>query len=61
MGVPQLQDIKALGQYIDGVYSSLLYLLLQVSGVKDHQADHAASHVGMMDCAFEGALDTVPD
>jgi NADH dehydrogenase [ubiquinone] 1 alpha subcomplex assembly factor 6 len=42
----QPQDMKALENYSEGVYSSILYLLLQVLGIKDVKADHVASHIG---------------
>lgn len=38
-----LQELEA---YSENTQSSLLYLLLEVLGVKDVHADHAASHIG---------------
>lgn len=32
--------------YGEQTYSSLLYLLLQLTGIKDMNVDHAASHLG---------------
>ncbi|KAK1794969.1 hypothetical protein P4O66_010160 [Electrophorus voltai] len=38
-----LQDLET---YAENTHSSLLYLLLETLGVKDINADHAASHIG---------------
>lgn len=38
--------IKDLETYAEQTYSSLLYLLVQLTGVKDMNVDHAASHLG---------------
>ncbi|KXZ44272.1 hypothetical protein GPECTOR_70g503 [Gonium pectorale] len=39
-------DLSALEQYAEGTASQLLYLQLAAAGVKDREADHAASHLG---------------
>lgn len=38
--------LKDLETYADHTYSSLLYLLIELTGVKDINVDHAASHLG---------------
>ncbi|XP_075156050.1 NADH dehydrogenase (ubiquinone) complex I, assembly factor 6 homolog sicily [Haematobia irritans] len=38
--------IKDMETYGEQTYSSLLYLLIQLTGVKDMNVDHAASHLG---------------
>ncbi|KXJ26920.1 NADH dehydrogenase (ubiquinone) complex I, assembly factor 6 [Exaiptasia diaphana] len=40
------QDIKSLEDYNENSVSSVLYLILESSGIKDVHADHAASHIG---------------
>ncbi|XP_052858043.1 NADH dehydrogenase (ubiquinone) complex I, assembly factor 6 homolog [Drosophila gunungcola] len=40
------ETIRELEEYAEQAFSSLLLLLLEVSGVRDLQADHAASHLG---------------
>ncbi|XP_036034029.1 NADH dehydrogenase (ubiquinone) complex I, assembly factor 6 isoform X2 [Onychomys torridus] len=40
------RSIQELEDYAEGTQSSLLYLTLEVLGVKDLHADHAASHIG---------------
>ena len=39
-------DIRALENYAEGTYSTLLYLTLQAMGFNSVTADHLASHVG---------------
>ncbi|KAI9000184.1 Squalene/phytoene synthase [Gaertneriomyces semiglobifer] len=43
---PQYPSLKALEQYAENTASSILYLELEALGLHDHNADHAASHVG---------------
>lgn len=38
--------MEALEHYAEGTYSTLLYILLHICGVKNIHADHAASHIG---------------
>ncbi|TMW47432.1 hypothetical protein DOY81_007489, partial [Sarcophaga bullata] len=38
--------LKDLETYAEQTYSSLLYLLIELTGVKDLNVDHAASHLG---------------
>ncbi|KAH8276079.1 hypothetical protein KR018_002376 [Drosophila ironensis] len=45
LGKP-FESIKELEEYADQAFSSLLHLLVEVSGVRDVQVDHAASHLG---------------
>ncbi|XP_057638139.1 NADH dehydrogenase (ubiquinone) complex I, assembly factor 6-like [Chionomys nivalis] len=40
------RSIQELENYAENMQSSLLYLTLEVLGVKDLHADHAASHIG---------------
>ncbi|XP_036193660.1 NADH dehydrogenase (ubiquinone) complex I, assembly factor 6 isoform X7 [Myotis myotis] len=40
------RNIQELENYAENTQSSLLYLTLEVLGVKDLHADHAASHIG---------------
>ncbi|KAL1775606.1 NADH dehydrogenase (ubiquinone) complex I, assembly factor 6 isoform X1 [Sigmodon hispidus] len=40
------QSVQELENYSEHTQSSLLYLILEVLGVKDLHADHAASHIG---------------
>ncbi|XP_054983336.1 NADH dehydrogenase (ubiquinone) complex I, assembly factor 6 isoform X6 [Sorex araneus] len=40
------RNIQELESYSENTQSSLLYLTLEVLGVKDVHADHAASHIG---------------
>ncbi|XP_032761900.1 NADH dehydrogenase (ubiquinone) complex I, assembly factor 6 [Rattus rattus] len=40
------RSIRELENYAENTQSSLLYLTLEVLGVKDVHADHAASHIG---------------
>nr|XP_048276098.1 NADH dehydrogenase (ubiquinone) complex I, assembly factor 6 isoform X4 [Myodes glareolus] len=40
------RSIQELENYAENTQSSLLYLTLEVLGVKDLHADHAASHIG---------------
>ncbi|KAH8316872.1 hypothetical protein KR067_007206 [Drosophila pandora] len=40
------ESLKELEEYADQAFSSLLHLLVEVSGVRDVQVDHAASHLG---------------
>uniref|UniRef100_A0A7N4V508 NADH:ubiquinone oxidoreductase complex assembly factor 6 n=1 Tax=Sarcophilus harrisii TaxID=9305 RepID=A0A7N4V508_SARHA len=40
------RNIKELETYAENTQSSLLYLTLEVLGVRDLHADHAASHIG---------------
>ncbi|GAB1288304.1 NADH dehydrogenase (ubiquinone) complex I, assembly factor 6 [Apodemus speciosus] len=40
------RSIQELEEYAENTQSSLLYLTLEVLGVKDLHADHAASHIG---------------
>ncbi|XP_007532249.2 NADH dehydrogenase (ubiquinone) complex I, assembly factor 6 isoform X3 [Erinaceus europaeus] len=40
------RNIQELENYAENTQSSLLYLTLEVLGVKDIHADHAASHIG---------------
>ncbi|KAG5213839.1 hypothetical protein JEQ12_009625 [Ovis aries] len=39
-------NIQELGNYAKNTQSSLLYLTLEILGIKDLHADHAANHVG---------------
>ncbi|TPX64560.1 hypothetical protein SpCBS45565_g05818 [Spizellomyces sp. 'palustris'] len=43
---PQYATMKDLENYAENTASSMLYLLLETLGIRDHHADHAASHVG---------------
>ncbi|CAM9184670.1 unnamed protein product [Choristocarpus tenellus] len=43
---PQLSSIKAMETYAENTASSLLYLMLEIAGVKGKDLDHAAAHVG---------------
>ncbi|KAM9165430.1 NADH dehydrogenase (ubiquinone) complex I, assembly factor 6 isoform 2-T2 [Pangshura tecta] len=40
------RNIQELETYADNTYSTLLYLTLEMLGVRDIHADHAASHIG---------------
>ncbi|XP_023599376.1 NADH dehydrogenase (ubiquinone) complex I, assembly factor 6 [Myotis lucifugus] len=40
------RNIQELENYAENTQSSLLYLTLEILGVKDLHADHAASHIG---------------
>ncbi|PNJ44385.1 NADH dehydrogenase (ubiquinone) complex I, assembly factor 6 isoform X2 [Pongo pygmaeus] len=40
------RNIKELENYAENTQSSLLYLTLEILGIKDLHADHAASHIG---------------
>ncbi|XP_042126784.1 NADH dehydrogenase (ubiquinone) complex I, assembly factor 6 isoform X2 [Peromyscus maniculatus bairdii] len=40
------RSVRELEDYAEGTQSCLLYLTLEVLGVKDLHADHAASHIG---------------
>uniref|UniRef100_A0A6I8S208 NADH dehydrogenase (ubiquinone) complex I, assembly factor 6 n=1 Tax=Xenopus tropicalis TaxID=8364 RepID=A0A6I8S208_XENTR len=40
------RNIQELETYAENTQSSLLYLILETLGIKDVQADHAASHIG---------------
>uniref|UniRef100_A0A7N5KAX6 NADH dehydrogenase (ubiquinone) complex I, assembly factor 6 n=1 Tax=Ailuropoda melanoleuca TaxID=9646 RepID=A0A7N5KAX6_AILME len=40
------RNIQELENYAENTQSSLLYLTLEILGVKDLRADHAASHIG---------------
>ncbi|GCB67635.1 hypothetical protein scyTo_0012169, partial [Scyliorhinus torazame] len=40
------RNIKDLESYAENAQSSLIYLVLEVLGVKNIHADHAASHIG---------------
>ncbi|NP_001180807.1 NADH dehydrogenase (ubiquinone) complex I, assembly factor 6 isoform X3 [Macaca fascicularis] len=40
------RNIKELENYAENTQSSLLYLTLEILGIKDVHADHAASHIG---------------
>lgn len=40
------RTVEEIQQYAEQTYSSLFYLLLESIGVKDLNADHAASHLG---------------
>nr|XP_037856198.1 NADH dehydrogenase (ubiquinone) complex I, assembly factor 6 isoform X6 [Chlorocebus sabaeus] len=40
------RNIKELENYAENTQSSLLYLTLEILGIKDIHADHAASHIG---------------
>lgn len=42
----QFRTLEEIQQYAEQSYSSLFYLLLESMGVKDLNADHAASHLG---------------
>lgn len=42
----QPESLEALEKYCEETSSSLLYLTLEILGVKDTNADHAASHLG---------------
>ncbi|KAI8811637.1 isoprenoid synthase domain-containing protein [Cladochytrium replicatum] len=44
-GAP-FNSMKDLETYAENTASSLLYLQLQALGIEDHNADHAASHIG---------------
>ncbi|SPP88742.1 NADH dehydrogenase (ubiquinone) complex I, assembly factor 6 homolog [Drosophila guanche] len=40
------ESLRELEEYAEQTFSSLLHLLVEVSGAKDLQVDHAASHLG---------------
>ncbi|XP_053414907.1 NADH dehydrogenase (ubiquinone) complex I, assembly factor 6 isoform X2 [Nycticebus coucang] len=40
------RNIQELENYAENTQSSLLYLILEILGIKDLHADHAASHIG---------------
>ncbi|KAH8287715.1 hypothetical protein KR054_011853 [Drosophila jambulina] len=40
------ESVRELEEYAEQTFSSLLLLLVEVSGVRDLQVDHAASHLG---------------
>jgi len=42
----QPQTVEQLEEFAESTGASLLYLTLEASGVRDVQADHAASHIG---------------
>jgi len=46
LGTLQPQTIQELEEYAENTSSSLLYLSLETLGIKNIQADHAASHLG---------------
>eukprot|EP00898_Chlorokybus_atmophyticus_P007145 jgi/Chlat1/7431/Chrsp6S07451 len=45
----QPPTVKDLERYAENTMSALLYLTLEASGVRDANADHAASHIGKAD------------
>eukprot|EP01080_Neovahlkampfia_damariscottae_P007845 gene7845-12318_t len=42
----QPPSLKSIEEYAEGTYSQILYILLKVLNITDHQAEHAASHIG---------------